>query len=1069
VPGLPAGGAASFAIALDPPQAPAAVSACLPGGDGNLANDCAALTLEAAAVDVGLAWVGPGPVTPEQPVDVPLDLLIVGCPVDVAVRVEASGAVLEALPPGCTGTAGLAVCAIDAASGAVRLPLRAAPLGAGASLTARRLGPLVDDVAANDLAIVALPVDGPGPCGDGAAPIDLGPLSGAAPSDAGAGFTADGQAWVLAEDPEAGAALTWPALDLPPGTTRVLLAIDHAWTGAEALSAALLVDGIPIDLAPSWDLAPLVGDAPAGATSRAVVDAVAARAGLRLAADDPGATWRIEAARLAACVTEAHADLVVALGPGPAAAGVGEVVEIPVAVSGPGPATLTVAAQGVELVGLSGLGACELGCDGACARCEAVSLPAAGAVLALGGEDAVARLTVAALAGVDPTPEDAVATVSFPVGEPPPTLTWAGAPTSLPPGGAGEATLIVADALGRAVVELDLGVAGGSFALGACVEPGRPCAVAPGSHLVALRAGGPGTLRVEAAAAEADGPIAAVEIPIGPVAARAVSIDAPAGPWLAGVPVAFTVDVAAADPGLTLTVRAPAALTTTDPRCAPVDGGLRCAVDGAAAIHATAVPAVGPLALVAAIDGPAADADPEDDVAVHLVEVVADCAAATCDDANPCTEDACDPARGCVSAPLDGTCAAADACDAPGVCMEGACVPLVICDDGDPCTVDACEDGACAHAAADEGSACLDDACTEAGACVEGACAPLFTAACDDGDACTDDACDPEGGCDHEAVITPACCAPAQARVGCAGDASVWLDACGVVSGPLEGCDDGDPCTLDACVEGVGCEHTPSADPDCACDGVAVGAACVGDGVALVDACGEPVGDVFSCEDGDDCTLDYCDPTAAVCARTLDPTCEGAVCEGEWTLTCEGELATWEDPCGEPAGPADRCASEDPCVAWACVEEAGCAAEPACLEQACDARPGTLACEAGDAVARDACGVELGRLECAALGERATCDAESGRCVRPADPSDLPDTWRADGGVDTGDTDTRRGSCGCATGGPGGELVGLLGLALGLGIRRRRARTAAPAHARAASNSCASAADRPKCPPLGGP
>ena len=80
--------------------------------------------------------------------------------------------------------------------------------------------------------------------------------------------------------------------------------------------------------------------------------------------------------------------------------------------------------------------------------------------------------------------------------------------------------------------------------------------------------------------------------------------------------------------------------------------------------------------------------------------------AGECDDGNPCTVNACDPAKGCVfkSMAMDGK-----ACDADGqpcvtadTCKNGSCQsgPPKNCDDGDPCTKDACDPdtGACTHA-----------------------------------------------------------------------------------------------------------------------------------------------------------------------------------------------------------------------------------------------------------------------------------------------------------------------------------------------------------------------------------
>ncbi len=77
---------------------------------------------------------------------------------------------------------------------------------------------------------------------------------------------------------------------------------------------------------------------------------------------------------------------------------------------------------------------------------------------------------------------------------------------------------------------------------------------------------------------------------------------------------------------------------------------------------------------------------------------------ADCDDRNPCTTDACDPATGaCVNTAVDcddrNPCTT-DACDpATGACVNTA----VDCDDQNPCTTDACDraTGACVNTAVD--------------------------------------------------------------------------------------------------------------------------------------------------------------------------------------------------------------------------------------------------------------------------------------------------------------------------------------------------------------------------------
>jgi uncharacterized repeat protein (TIGR01451 family) len=121
----------------------------------------------------------------------------------------------------------------------------------------------------------------------------------------------------------------------------------------------------------------------------------------------------------------------------------------------------------------------------------------------------------------------------------------------------------------------------------------------------------------------------------------------------------------------------------------------------------------------------------------------------SCDDANVCTADVCDPTSGCTHTAIDG-------------CVP--CATAAECVDGDPCTDDLCTAGVCGHATQDD-------------------CTPCATAAdCADGNACTTDACGADGSCAFTDV--PGC-------VPCTTTAD---------------CNDGDECTTDACTEGA-CAH----------------------------------------------------------------------------------------------------------------------------------------------------------------------------------------------------------------------------------------------------------------------
>ena len=114
--------------------------------------------------------------------------------------------------------------------------------------------------------------------------------------------------------------------------------------------------------------------------------------------------------------------------------------------------------------------------------------------------------------------------------------------------------------------------------------------------------------------------------------------------------------------------------------------------------------------------------------------------ALTCDDGSPCTADLCDPGKGCVHAPADGTtCDDGDACTQADVCAAGQCkgqnscqcASNLDCDAGNACLQAACVDSKCVYielsVACDDGSSCtVGDTC-QGGVCVGGSETPCTT------------------------------------------------------------------------------------------------------------------------------------------------------------------------------------------------------------------------------------------------------------------------------------------------------------------------------------------------------
>ena len=285
-----------------------------------------------------------------------------------------------------------------------------------------------------------------------------------------------------------------------------------------------------------------------------------------------------------------------------------------------------------------------------------------------------------------------------------------------------------------------------------------------------------------------------------------------------------------------------------------------------------------------------------------------------CDDGLVCTTDTCDPQTGlCESTPVADmvTCADGDPCSTADACVGGFCVgtgPPLACDDEDTCTVDVCVPG--------EGCSFTPDGC-------------------DDADPCTVDVCKADEGCAHVPLPCPeptgpcevvvcdpaagACevaAAPDGAPCGDVGGDPCVVSACagGVCVSSTTSCDDGDPCTEDACEADGSCVVTP----------LPVGSAC-DDGLdcTLEDVCdvqgacaGAP-----DCDDGDPCTDDACDAEGCVSAPvdcadddpcTLDTCGAGGQCKSQSIsgctdpVVCDGPAGSACDD-GEPATVADMC------------------------------------------------------------------------------------------------------------------------------------------------------------------
>ncbi len=284
-----------------------------------------------------------------------------------------------------------------------------------------------------------------------------------------------------------------------------------------------------------------------------------------------------------------------------------------------------------------------------------------------------------------------------------------------------------------------------------------------------------------------------------------------------------------------------------------------------------------------------------------------------CDDGNACTVDLCDAKKGCYSKlpkqdgrPCD---ADGDACTVGDTCQAGVCLPgkATVCDDDNACTKDLCDKktGACSpQLTAFNGNACTaqNDKCSAAAICKQGVCLTTKTKTCDDGKQCTEDLCHGVHGClfvvkkqstpcdadNNKCTVGDVCsggtCLPGQATTcddsnGCTldkcdpkdglcghsvlemhglncndGNACTKLENCNL--GTCKGgkdvvCDDGDPCTKDACDMASGCTITGG---PLVCED---GNLCTGPDVCKKGTC--TTGPKILCNDGNECTDDSCD------------------------------------------------------------------------------------------------------------------------------------------------------------------------------------------------------------------
>ena len=188
-----------------------------------------------------------------------------------------------------------------------------------------------------------------------------------------------------------------------------------------------------------------------------------------------------------------------------------------------------------------------------------------------------------------------------------------------------------------------------------------------------------------------------------------------------------------------------------------------------------------------------------------------------CDDGNSCTADGCNPGTGCTHEFNDAPCNDHDICTTVDTCSQGVCVGdgALDCDDGNTCTDETCDPGKGCLYSDNEGACSDENKCTTGDHCEEGSCVTTGLLECDDQNVCTNDNCDPLFGCVYSSNTQP--CDD--------NDVCTQGDQCSAglcePGGAVVCVDDGNTCTVEGCdpVDGCGFEMAP----DCCGNGVKEG------------------------------------------------------------------------------------------------------------------------------------------------------------------------------------------------------------------------------------------------------
>ncbi len=296
-----------------------------------------------------------------------------------------------------------------------------------------------------------------------------------------------------------------------------------------------------------------------------------------------------------------------------------------------------------------------------------------------------------------------------------------------------------------------------------------------------------------------------------------------------------------------------------------------------------------------------------------------------------CVVSGCMPGEGCFQRPIE---CVTDLCD-ERTCnsQTGQCESIATtdCDDGNACTIDTCEPSVgCVYVpiiCGEDGDVCTTERCdTDSERCL------YVVTECDDGKLCTVDACDPETG-------------------DCVYDPEVLCPDIGSCLG--QRCEEGHLCANDPLVKcATNADCCPADNPTCAegrCELAELKPVCIL----------EPV----VCDDGNSCTLDFCEASDGDCVYA--------------PITCDDGNGCTEDLCDEATGcthVTKVCDDGDICTFDLCQTHDGeCVYPPRC--QDCDA------------CTIDECNDQTGECSVTFTGctpgpcETSYCDPVSGECV----------------------------------------------------------------------------------------